>query len=83
MDLRVQLKVCEGCGCLWYRAQSHRGVYCLGCDARLKQFPTAESRRRRGPKADKPLISIWAVAHHTMNEDLFMGASAEGAGGVE
>src|SRR6266567_448040 len=62
MDLRVQLKVCEGCGCLWYRAQNHSGVYCLGCDAKLKQFPSAESRRRRGPKKGTTLIRIWAVA---------------------
>jgi hypothetical protein len=83
MELRVQLKICEGCGCLWYRAQNHRGAYCLGCDAKLSQFPTAESRRRRGPKGDKPLISIWAVAHNPMNEDLFMGTPVEAAGGVE
>ena len=85
MELPVQLKVCEGCGCLWYRAQSNRGVYCLGCDATLKQFPTAMSRRRRGPKGDKPLISIWAVADLTTNESsgLFRETLAEGAGGVK
>ena len=83
MDLRVQLKVCEGCGCLFYRAQSHSCVYCLGCNARLKHFPTAQSRRRRGPKSDKPLISIWAVAHHPTNVDPFVGALAERAGGAE
>jgi len=69
MDLCVQLKICGGCGCLWLRAQNHSGVYCFGCDATLKQFPTVESRRRRGPKQNKPLISIWAVAN--------------GAGGME
>lgn len=83
MDLRVQLKVCEGCGCLWYRAQNHRGVYCLGCDAKLKYFPSAASRKRRGPKRNGTLISIWAVAHYPTDEDLFAGASVEGAGGVE
>lgn len=50
MDLRVQLKVCEGCGCLWYRAHTHCGVYCLGCELKLKEFPSARSRRRRGPR---------------------------------
>lgn len=86
MDLRVQLKVCEGCGCLWYRAQNHRGVYCLGCDAKLKQFPSAESRRRRGPKPENTLVRIWAVADHPANEDLFMGTpmvDMAAAGGVE
>jgi len=32
MDLRVQLKICEGCGCLWYRAQTHGSVYCKECE---------------------------------------------------
>jgi hypothetical protein len=26
MELRVHLKVCEGCGCLWYRAQNQESV---------------------------------------------------------
>jgi hypothetical protein len=73
MDLRVQLKVCEGCGCLWYRAQNHSGVYCLGCDAKLKQFPSAQSRRRRGPKKAEKLINIWAVAQPEANEGPFAG----------
>ena len=30
MELRVQLKICEGCGCLWYRAQTQGSVYCTG-----------------------------------------------------
>src|SRR6202035_1633919 len=78
MDLCVQLKVCEGCGCLWFRAQNHRGVYCHGCDARLRQFPSAESRKRRGPKADT-LARILAVAHYSRNEEPFF--SLEAAGG--
>ena len=28
MEVRVQLKICEGCGCLWYRAQTLGSVYC-------------------------------------------------------
>jgi hypothetical protein len=81
MELRVQLKVCEGCGCLWYRAQNHRGVYCFGCDARLKQFPSAESRRRPGPKSQARLTRIWAVTQHRENENLFF--PIEAAGGAE
>lgn len=61
MDSRVQLKVCEGCGCLWYRAQSHTGVYCLGCEVRLRDFPSVSTRKRPG-KQRGPLIKIWAVA---------------------
>jgi hypothetical protein len=62
MDLRVQLKICEGCGCLWYRAQTQGSVYCNGCEAKLKDFPSPESRKRRGRPIGKPLTKVWAVA---------------------
>jgi len=60
METRVQLKFCEACGCLWYRAQAQQGnVYCKECETKLKDFPTPESRKRPGRK---PLIRVWAVA---------------------
>jgi len=62
MELRVQLKVCEGCGCLWYRAQIQWGVYCKICEVKLKDFPSPESRKRRGRPSRKPLLRVWAVA---------------------
>jgi len=62
MDLRVQLKVCEGCGCLWYRAQTQGSVYCLGCETKLKDFPSPESRKRPGRPRRKALARVWAVA---------------------
>lgn len=62
MELRVQLKICEGCGCLWYRAQNHGSVYCFGCELKLKDFPSPESRKRRGRPARKPAIPVWAMA---------------------
>jgi hypothetical protein len=62
MDLRVQLKVCEGCGCLWYRAQTIESVYCLRCETKLKEFPSPESRKRRGRPSRRRLINVWAVA---------------------
>ena len=62
MELRVQLKVCESCGCLWYRAQAQIGVYCRECETKLREFPAPESRRRRGRPRRKPLIDLWAVA---------------------
>ena len=31
MYLRIFLKVCEGCGVLWFRAQGCAEVYCPGC----------------------------------------------------
>jgi uncharacterized Zn finger protein (UPF0148 family) len=62
MELRVQIKVCEGCGCLWYRPQTQGSVYCQGCETKLKDFPSPESRKRSGRPRRKRLISVWAVA---------------------
>lgn len=63
MELRVQLKICEGCGCLWYRSQVEGTVYCRGCEEKLREFPLPESRKRRGrPCKKKPLARVWAVA---------------------
>ncbi len=78
MDLHVQLKVCEGCGCLWYRTQNQRGVYCLGCDARLKQFPPMQSRRRPGRKSAITLARILAVAYQ--DRKLLLPVDAAGGG---
>jgi hypothetical protein len=63
METRVQLKICESCGCLWYRAQFQQGsVYCKQCETKLKEFPSPESRKRPGRPTRKRLIKIWAVA---------------------
>jgi uncharacterized Zn finger protein (UPF0148 family) len=62
MEVRVQLKVCEGCGCLWYRAQTHGSVYCKECETKLKNFPSPESRNRRGRPGRRQLARVWAVA---------------------
>jgi len=61
MELRVQLKICEGCGCLWYRAQNQGGVYCHRCETKLKDFPSPETRKRRGRPSRKVLAKVWAV----------------------
>lgn len=55
MELRVQLKICEGCGSLWYRSQS-QGVYCRSCESILREFPTPESRKRRGRPCRKSAL---------------------------
>jgi hypothetical protein len=65
MELRVQLKVCEGCGCLWYRAQTIESIYCLRCEAKLKEFPSPETRKRRGRPSRRRLVNVWAVAEVT------------------
>jgi uncharacterized Zn finger protein (UPF0148 family) len=72
MELRVHLKVCEGCGCLWYRPQTLGTVYCKACESKLREFPSPESRKRRGRPLRRsvarrtPVRSIldrvWAVA---------------------
>jgi hypothetical protein len=62
MELRVQLKICEGCGCLWYRAQTVGSVYCKECEVKLQDFPTPESRKLPGRPSRKVLSRVWAVA---------------------
>src|SRR5260221_42707 len=61
MEVRVQLKICEGCGCLWYRAQSQETVYCRECEVKLKDFPSPESRKRRGRPGRKPHLRGWST----------------------
>ena len=62
MELRVQLKICEGCGSLWYRSQSEESVYCRACKTRLRDFPTPQSRRRRGRPRRHPVTLTWTAA---------------------
>jgi len=67
MELRVQLKICEACGCLWLRAQVDTRVYCATCDKKFKDFPTVESRKRRGRPRKIVLPTVFAVqAHHLL-----------------
>ena len=60
MELRVHLKVCEGCGCLWFRSQGQQTVYCRECEQKLKDFPSPESRKRRGRPSRKPHVPVFA-----------------------
>lgn len=53
MELRVQLKVCEGCGCLWYRIQNQGTVYCKECEFRLRDFPVTSVLRRRRTSGER------------------------------
>ena len=39
MYLRIFLKVCEGCGVLWFRAENCTDVYCRNCAPRLRSLP--------------------------------------------
>jgi len=68
MEFRVHLKVCEGCGSLWYRTQTLGSVYCGRCEIKLRDFPTPQSRKRRGRPVRKALGTIWAVAEELGGE---------------
>jgi hypothetical protein len=46
--LRMDLKVCEGCGALWFRGATVNGVYCRGCAGRLAEFPAPRVRHAGG-----------------------------------
>ncbi len=61
MELRVHLKVCEACGCLWFRAQAETTVYCSACFERFKDFPTEVGRKRRGRPRKTTLPTVFAV----------------------
>lgn len=62
MELRVQLKICEGCGSLFFRAEAGGEIYCHGCKGKLRDFPSPESRKRRGRPGGKTIPRVWAVA---------------------
>ena len=80
MELRVHLKVCESCGCFWYRGQEEESVYCTECKTRLQEFPPPESRKRRGRPAKQVVARIWAVAEAALGDSALNGAAmAEGA----
>jgi hypothetical protein len=48
MYLRVFLKVCQGCGGLWLRAENGSEVYCLPGVRKLSKFPQVRDRRKVG-----------------------------------
>jgi uncharacterized Zn finger protein (UPF0148 family) len=62
MELRVQLKICEGCGSLFFRPQTNGNIYCQSCEVKLRDFPSPESRKRRGRPSNKVLSRVWGVA---------------------
>ncbi len=46
--LRMDLKVCEGCGALWLRMSVTKDVYCRSCATRLAEFPAPRQGRHGG-----------------------------------
>lgn len=75
MFLQVQLKVCEGCGNLWFRAQNQDEVYCAVCSRKLAAFPRPGSRKKRGRPSSRTLT------RHTSAQQAMAG-QAEAAGGA-
>jgi hypothetical protein len=66
MEVRVHLKICEGCGCLWFRNQNEESVYCRDCVTRLREFPSPQTRKRPGRRpGQKTVARVWAVAAAT------------------
>jgi hypothetical protein len=61
MELRVNLKICEACGCLWYRSCLETRVYCTGCSERFREFPTRQNRKRPGRPRKTTLPTVFAV----------------------
>jgi hypothetical protein len=57
--LRVQLKVCEGCGGLWFRTQNAEDVYGRCCAGKLAQHAKArpDERHERRPKRHRMALS--------------------------
>ena len=55
--LRVQLKVCEGCGNLWFRTQSTEEVYGRCCAGKLAQHAKARPERGRQAKRHRMAMS--------------------------
>lgn len=50
MYLRLELKVCEGCGALWLRSQPKNTVYCKHCAVRLASFPARRKHAGGRPR---------------------------------
>ena len=57
MHVLVDLKICESCGSLWYRAAGEVQVYCGSCAAKLGEFPLPRVRRRPGGRRKHAVTS--------------------------
>jgi hypothetical protein len=63
MYLRLELKVCEGCGALWLRSEQRTSVYCTTCSTRLSEFPVRRKHaggrpRTRGLATNRPALRL-------------------------
>jgi hypothetical protein len=60
MEVLIELTTCRACGSLYYRPAAQAGWYCRSCVALFSNFPTVESRKRRG--RPKVLKAVYASA---------------------
>ena len=51
--LRVDLKICEGCGALWLRALRLESVYCRACSCRFADYPVHNPQKFRNKRRPK------------------------------
>ena len=58
MHVLVDLKICESCGSLWYRANGGLQVYCNCCAAKLGDFPSPRTRPRPGGKRKRAVAAV-------------------------
>ncbi len=70
MELRLNLKICESCGCLWLRPHTEVSVYCSPCHDRLRQFPAVRGRKRPGPRPKTTIPTLHAVDARSPYNDL-------------
>jgi hypothetical protein len=87
-DFRIELKVCEGCGGLWLRAQElkaeRQGAYCCSCVRWLAEFPAPKrgqahgesqrKRRRRNRAARAAVVEAGTVVDVNAAEMELVGA---------
>lgn len=70
-ELRLILKICEGCGVLWLRSEQRNEVYCQGCKVRLAEFPAPHAgkcRNHRPPRVSGRRRRPCSPARKSSNE---------------
>jgi hypothetical protein len=50
-DIKLELKICEGCGSLWVRHYGQAQPYCAGCKKKLAEYPNRGRKRPRGRRS--------------------------------
>jgi hypothetical protein len=69
-DIKLELKVCEGCGSLWVRHCGMAQPYCAGCKKKLAEFPNRGPKRPRGRRG--PIHSSLHVVKHAGAQEVWL-----------